>query len=371
MKNRHMFARVAIALASIFLMACGSSSDSTSTDAGTGGGGTTTPPSITFTPLALQELDATSTFSAALAINNNGQIIGVSEDATAAMKAVTWTVDQTGQTAGVATMLSPLEGNAFSSAHGLNDGGMIVGKSQLGAETVPVVWTAGVSIPAALATLAVTTSGAAYSINTAGQIVGEAQIAIGDVSHAIFWNSKDAAAQNIATLAGGTISAAYFIADTGTIVGESNDTSGTFKATVWTMDAIGVISAPQVLSSLNATDIGSIALGVNAAGMIVGEVELASGELHAVMWDTTTLAITDLGPTGASSSASAINATGTMAGWSNTTGIILATQYDSTAPTTHALLLDDDLTFSQAYGLNDAETFVGISGDQALVVIKK
>ena len=111
--------------------------------------------------------------------------------------------------------------------------------------------------PSSLALFGASTSGAAYSVNIDGQIVGEADIAAGDVSHATLWNSSLGAAQDLGTLAGGSSSSAYFISDVGIIVGESDDGTGIFKAVMWSVDASGIVtSGPTELAGLNLNDAG-------------------------------------------------------------------------------------------------------------------
>lgn len=359
------------------LIGCGGGGggDPTITGPGGGGGGTPPTPSTSFARVDLPELAPTSTFSAAAAINSSGRTVGVSEDSTANIKAVAWTVDQTALTAGTQTLLPPIAGNNFCAAHGINDGGTAVGRSQLGLLVIPVTWDTSSSAPVAggLSIFAANTSGAAYSINNSGQIVGELQIAANGPSHATFWNSSGAAASQLAALPGGTPSAAYHISNTGIIVGESNDSTGKSVAVKWTVDASGnVTSGPTALATLNPTDTASAALGVNNAGEIVGEVELAGGEIRAVRWNAAGDTITSLGTAGFDSSVSAINTAGDIAGWNSDAGPDLAARYDALAAGFDRVL-DDQTNVSQLYGLNDNGTMVGISGaqPQALAIVPR
>jgi uncharacterized membrane protein len=342
---------------------------------GGGGGGTPPPPSTSFARVDLPELAPTSTFSAAAAINASGRTVGVSEDGTANIKAVAWTVDQTAGTAGNQTLLAPLAGNNFCAAHGINNAGIAVGRSQLGLLVIPVVWDTNSPAPAAsgLTIFTANTSGAAYSINNNGQIVGELQIAVNGPSHAALWNSTAAAANQLPALPGGTSSAAYHISNAGVVVGESTDSTGKSVAVKWTVDASGALtSGPTSLATLNPTDTGSAALGVNSAGEIVGEVELAGGELRAVRWNAAGTVITSLGTAGFDSSVSSINTGGDIAGWNSDAGPDLAARYDALAAGFDRVL-DDQTNFSQLYGLNDNGTMVGMSGaqPQALAIVPR
>jgi uncharacterized membrane protein len=370
--QQSILAMVAVAL---MLIGCGGGGGGDPVGGGGGGGGTPPPPSTSFARVDLPELAPTSTFSAAVAINSSGRTVGVSEDAGANIKAVAWTVDQVAGTAGNQTLLPPLAGNNFSAAHGINEGGIVAGRSQSGLQTVPVVWDTSLPSPLAqpLNTFAANTSGAAYSINNRLQMVGEAQIAANGASHATLWNSGGAAPRDLGTLLGGTSSAAYHISNAGVIVGESDFGSGKSVAVRWAVDAAGaILSGPTVLAVLNATDLGSVALGVNTAGEIVGEVELANGEIRAVRWDPTGATITSMGTAGFDSSVSAINTGGDIAGWNTDAGVDLAARYDALAPGFDRVL-DDQATFSQLYGLNDNGTMVGIGGaqPQALAIVPR
>lgn len=360
MKHRHLFSLMPPTLMLMLLVACGNNNSSGNSSKLLAG---------TLTPVALAELSPTSTYSAAMGVNSTGKVIGVVENA-GVMKAVTWAVDQDKRTAGAPAILSPLAGNTLSAAHGLNDSGVVVGKSQLGTETVPVVWDAGATLPTPLATLAAATSGAAYSINTAGQIVGEAEVAVGGTTHATFWNSKTGSVMDLGTLAGGSVSAAYGISEAGIIVGEANDSAGRFQAVMWQVNTSGTLTKGiQILPSPNLSDLNAVALDVNTAGNVLGEVELADGGIQVVVWNSTTLDITVMKNLGFDSSASAMNSAGIIAGWNNAGGLPLAVIIDTSKPSLYQLMLQDDATASQAYGVNDQATFTGIYGDQAMVVI--
>lgn len=102
---------------------------------------------------------------------------------------------------------------------------------------------------------------------------------------------------------------------------------------------------------------GSNATAINNAGDVVGEAQTAGGVWHAFLWDAVN-GMRDLGTLGGPSSvANAINDNGGIVG-SSTTGV-----------TTHAFFSDGvvmididvlDSGFSEAYGVNDAGTAVGM-----------
>jgi uncharacterized membrane protein len=343
-----------------------------------GGGGDAPPAGNTFRAVSLPQLAAQSAFSAAVAVNNSQVAVGTSEDASGNMKAVKWTIDRAAGSSSAATLLGPLAGNNVSAAFDINTAGTVVGQSQSGANTVPVVWAAAATTPTPLATLAAGTSGAAYNVTDGGLIVGELQIAAGGVSHAVVWTSSTATAPvDLGTLAGaGGTSAAYAVSNDGVVVvGESQNTAGASVAVFWTINpATGAVTAgPTALRQPNVDDAASIALGINSGRVIVGEVELASGEIHAVRWASpaATAVVTDMGTLGSNSSAAAINSAGRIAGWNNNGGVALAARYTvgSANATAFDRPLTDTATLSQAYGINDLNTMVGIRGSQALAIV--
>jgi probable HAF family extracellular repeat protein len=347
------------------------------------GGGGDAPPAAptTFQAVNLAQLAPGSTFSAAAAINGTGKVVGTSEDATGNIKGALWTINPGTATASAAIALAPLAGNNTSAASDINTGGTVVGQSQSGANTVPVTWTVNPTTgavtagPTALGTFAAGTSGAAYAVTDTGLIVGELQITAGGASHAVLWRPGVAAPVDLGSLAGN--SAAYSITSQGVVVGESDNPAGATVAVFWTINpTTGAITAgPTALAKLNADDAGSVALGINSSGVIVGEAELASGATHAVRWASPAAAsvVTDMGNLGFNSSAAAINTAGNIAAWNSDAGGPAVARYAAGGanPKTFTRLLEDNATFSQAYDINDQGTVVGIFGSRALAIIPR
>jgi probable HAF family extracellular repeat protein len=92
------------------------------------------------------------------------------------------------------------------------------------------------------------------------------------------------------------------------------------RATRWdlasgTIDDLGTLAGDDV----EIYDVGSIALDVNDAGLVVGRSTTSSGEHHAFVWDPTTRVMRDLGTLGGSySEAHAVNERGEVTGYSTT-----------------------------------------------------
>ena len=307
------------------------------------------------------------TFSAAMAINNSNQVIGLAENSAAEVKGVRWIVNTAGGTASPPVTLEPLTGNTYSAAYGINDAGITVGESNNGGETVAAFWPAGGTSAAVLSLAGFAAPAAAYEINNAGQVVGE--VTVGAVNRAVLWNGTAAVPADLGTLAGGTYSAAYSINDSGLVVGEANNSTGQNRAVAWLVSPQGAITAgPVDLGTLDG-HVASFALGVDAAGRVVGESETAAGESRATLWtiNPQTLAVTartDLGSGGAH----AINGADRIAGYLGTPS--LASVWD-TRNLNLANNVQTGATFSQAFGLNDDNLVVGLSGTQGFVTMTK
>jgi probable HAF family extracellular repeat protein len=126
-----------------------------------------------------------------------------------------------------------------------------------------------------------------------------------------FLRIKGGVLQDLGTL-GGDDSAAFGVNVAGDVVGQANSSSGApDQAFFWTKSA-GMIS----LGSLGGPS--SVANAVNASGQVAGQSDLATGYTHAFLW-TQSGGLQNLGilPGGQQSGANAINASGEIAGWAN------------------------------------------------------
>jgi len=223
---------------------------------------------------------AGGTQTSAVAVNEAGLIAGHSEPAPGAnVKAVSWSA-----TGGAATQLPPLAGapaDGFSAAFGVNQAGAIVGEAEDGnGGFKAVAWPSTTESPAMLASLgAGDTFSAAFGINTDGMIVGEAEDNAFN-TRAVLWSSSSAAPVNLGVLPGGLNSTAYAINDAGFIVGESEDSEGRHHAVAWEpFDNGHIIIDLGLLSEAEST-----AVGINAAGVAIGESEASAGRLRAMAW---------------------------------------------------------------------------------------
>jgi probable HAF family extracellular repeat protein len=180
---------------------------------------------------------------------------------------------------------------------------------------------------------------------------------------AISWK-KGGPAKALPPLTGGALNgAASAINNAGDIVGYSGVPDGSSRnhATLWRdhlafdLGALGS-RVGQLQRNSRATDI-------NEAGIIVGESELPGVDgVHAVRWDTPKR-IVDLGtlPGANTSSAQAINLSGTVVGYSETSGVSRLAVAWSTGGI-RALGLPPGHVGSEAWGVNDHDVVVGHSG---------
>lgn len=314
-------------------------------------------------------------FSTAVSINNNRQVVGMSDNGSQEMRAVLWNVAANG-TPSAPAELSPIAGNSYSAAYAINDSGVAVGESSKAADYVAVYWPAGIQTPAELPLGALTSPSAAYGINNGGRIVGEATT--GGNTVPAYWSSSATAAVQLPLLSGGTTGTAYFIDAAGTkIVGESENSSGKMRAVLWTVNSNGTVDSPTDLGVLSGHD-RSVALGVNGSGQIVGESESATGEVHAVIWTEGILGglfgynVTDMGTAGSRSSAAAINDLGFIAGWSDVSGSLASLWHALNALNVSPSVSNQMFSttgFTQAYGINGAGIVVGLAADRGFVAV--
>jgi probable HAF family extracellular repeat protein len=165
------------------------------------------------------------TSSAALGINNGGQVVGrANVTNNFGEHAVIWdgaTITDLG-TAGA------FFGNSYGV--GINDAGKVVGDSYNpfapGNDNTGTLWN-GTS-PAALGTLGGSFSGA-QGINNSGQITGFSHIAGNSAAHATIWNGNGTTITDIDGL-GGNFSVGASINDAGHVVGQAATAVGQFHA---------------------------------------------------------------------------------------------------------------------------------------------
>lgn len=180
--------------------------------------------------------------SEAFGINNSGQVVGVAEtsntDSTCAHPqvldyfGVIWEVD------GSVQALQPYPGDQISAAVAINNNGQVVGGSGPCAPLSPaigahaVLWQSGSRTTTDLGNLGGSTNNVAFGINGEGQIVGISALSGNATVHAFLWQNGGPM-QDLGTLPGDVLSIAYSLNDAGEIVGESCDANGNCRACLW------------------------------------------------------------------------------------------------------------------------------------------
>ena len=225
-------------------------------------------------------------YSLALGINNQGQVVGLSDYHAFLWQNDTMTelgggtaygINDAGQAVGgngtravlwengAMTDLGTLPGDDFSVAYAINNGGQVVGASCGGTCEWfrAFLWQNGTMTD--LGSLGGPSSTVAYGINSAGQIVGVS------AGHAVLWHGGTMTDLGVLPRGGG--SEARAINDAGQVVGWGGNTSVGFHAFLWengAMTDLGTLPG----------DTDSFANGINNAGQVVG-----TSDGNAFLWD--------------------------------------------------------------------------------------
>jgi len=256
-------------------------------------------------------------------INDSGQVAGTYGYSVA----VVW------NNGPMQTFLAPGGGGSggfYTYAYGINTSGLVVGFSPqpdalayYGEVNRAIVW--NVNTPGTATVLGDFggtgggTGSAANAINASGLVVGYAIGNAPNAQYAVLWNVNSPGTPTILGSLGGTSSSANAINDSGLIAGYSytNNIYGanvTQEAVLWNVNAPG---SPIVLGSLGGTA-GSVANAINASGLMAGSSNTSGPQTrsHAVVWNGATPS--DLGTlNGDLSGALAINDAGDVVGYAN------------------------------------------------------
>jgi probable HAF family extracellular repeat protein len=246
-------------------------------------------------------------------------------------------------------------GGQFSVATAINDAGQVVGVSQTGnGEAHATLFNTSGGANRDLGTLGGHASDAT-AINNAGQVVGAADTAAGK-ERATLFNTSGGANRDLGTLGGGT-SEATSISDAGQIVGAADTATGQRHATLFNTGS----GTNRDLGTLGGN--ASIATSINNAGEIVGSADTAAGRPHATLFTTTGGANRDLGTLGGEFSiADSINGKGQAVGIAQVAGGGgHAALFSTSGGANHKLdTLGSTLeNFARATAINDVGQIVG------------
>jgi len=219
----------------------------------------------------LQQPGAYQGTGAALAINNPGQVAGISwfRDGSDA-----WTLRGYLWTPG--SGFQPLSDSSPSIPYGINDSGQVTGQVGEGASARAFLWSQSGGMQD-LGTLPGGGASGGSAVNASGQVAGWAYDSANTL-HGIRWT----AAGDMQDL-GGTNTLAMGITDSGAVIGKT-DVNGSERGFLWTET-----NGMQILPG---TTYGAHALGINAKGLIVGNQYDSSYHFTAALWQDG--AVTDL-----------------------------------------------------------------------------
>jgi probable HAF family extracellular repeat protein len=210
------------------------------------------------------------------------------------------------------TDLGTLPSGNSSYAAAINDQGTVVGQASI-SNTIShaFVWTSALGMED-LGVYPGDSGSYASGIDSLGDIVGTSYASGLSPSHAVIWRHSGEL-QQLGTL-GGTSAYAYGVNNSGEVVGYSVLADGfTHHAFLWTIKA-----GMQDLGALGGAGFDSYAQAINEAGEVVGFSFLNFSVADAFLW-TKSGGLQDLGGFGGPySSATAINAEGTIVGLADT-----------------------------------------------------
>jgi probable HAF family extracellular repeat protein len=171
-------------------------------------------------------------------------------------------------------------------------------------------------------------------------------------THAFYWTKKRGL-QDLGTLGGnGDDSAAFGINAAGQVVGQANSApGGSDQAFLWSAGS-GMVD----LGNLGGAS--SVGNAINASGEVAGQSDLASGFTNGFLW-TSSAGLQSIGTlqSGQQSGANAINSSGEIAGWAN-----VDSNEDAVIWTASAGLVSLGINANcgaTAFGINDSAEVVG------------
>jgi probable HAF family extracellular repeat protein len=217
------------------------------------------------TPVNLGTLDGDPPFgrwSAALGINNVGDVVGFSSHDGSGYRAARWNAS------GTPLNLGALPGGTWSYGRAINDAGSVAGYSNAtGMSDRAVRWDA-TTTPTNIGTLPAGLSSVAYSINSSGQIVGAGPSLNFSASRAIRWD-VDGNALNLGVLNGDDQSAAFGINSLGHIVGSSQTAPGVGVGRAFVWQPTGGMLELEIFVGLTGSWTFSQARSINDRGDIL------------------------------------------------------------------------------------------------------
>ncbi len=215
--------------------------------------------------------------SAALDINDSGQVVGESVSGYGSKEAFLWD-PKTGMIG-----LGKLAGYADSRAYGINDRGEVAGFSENGSSVAEAfIWTAADGLVSLGDLPGGPVRSRARAINNAGEVVGSAESAAG--RRAFRWDSQQGMIDLGMVNAGDIASLAYDNNNVGQVAGRNDSTTaGAGDGFVWSP----LICTMQPMGDLPGGSLDTTARRINDHGQVVGNASSTNG-VEAFLWGTLT-----------------------------------------------------------------------------------
>jgi probable HAF family extracellular repeat protein len=268
--------------------------------------------SSTFSVKALPNI-AGGTRTSVLGINNAGDAVGVVGGGSSACPAGCLAV----WISGTPTILGSVPGATGGGAYSINNSDQAAGIEVVAGNQLAVIWNNGT--PTLLQSPGSQYNQTfAFSINDAGQVVGQAVGQVGGsvVAVATEWNGLTPTVLGL--VPGYTIGEAYGINNNGVVVGKLCCDIQEPEAVIWANGTASLLPRLKPVYGAHGAVASGTALAINNSGVIVGQAAPAASLGHAAAWSSGT--VTDLGTlgNGSRSSATAVDAQGIIVGESAT-----------------------------------------------------
>lgn len=218
------------------------------------------------------------TNATAAGINNRGQVVGVAETPDSdpcspfalQVEAVIW------QDGRIQQILSPF-GGSVAAGNAINDNGDVVGLSGCVTSNVyAVLWRHGK--PINLGTLGGAFGNIPFDINNEGQVVGQSDLLGDTFHHGFFW--EKGAMTDVGSLPGLPTSIAQGVNNQGKVVGFSQDANGDDVSSVAFLWQNGVLTDLNTLIPVGSPLFLMEAVAINDRGQIAGWGRLSNGDIR-------------------------------------------------------------------------------------------
>ncbi len=245
--------------------------------------------------------------SAALSVNDAGDIVGHSFNANLQSHSTVWPAGGKAQPlALLTTEVTESDATAISPA------GVIVGTNTIQYALHATRW-ASYSAPAEELNGLGGWNTSATGVNSKGDAVGFGLVSDNSNTHGIRWLAGQKNGNELVPLAGGSYSQAFAINSAGDIVGVSDDASGVAQATIWAASNL----SPSPLKGIGGAVSDGQALGINDNGDIVGYTRNSSRQMRPTLWKGPLHTAEDLGTLGGTYGiAYGVNPSGEIVGYS-------------------------------------------------------